>query len=105
MRFAFTGAKFGCHAEYRVIAERGLVAHKPANLSFEEAADMSFGGTTALHFLKGAGGVREGVSVLVLGASGCVGSAAVQLAVHFGARVTGVCSTARVALVRRLPTP
>jgi len=100
--FAFTGAKLGCHAEYRTIPENGLVMHKPANLSFEAAAALSFGGTTALHFLRARGGVRRGDSVLILGASGCIGSAAVQLAVHFGAQVTGVCSADHMDLVRSL---
>lgn len=100
--FAFTGAKFGCHAEYRVLPEDGLVALKPEALSWEEAAALSFGGTTALHFLKTRGGVRKGDSVLILGASGCVGTAGVQLARHFEGRVTGVCNAARMALVRRI---
>ena len=100
--FAFTGARYGSHAEYRVMSERGLVMHKPANLSFDEAAALSFGGTTALHFLKAKGGIKTGDNVLIIGASGCVGSAAVQLAKHFGATVTGVCSTANLALVRKI---
>ncbi len=100
--FAFTGAKFGCHAEYRVLPEDGRVLLKPAGLSWEEAAALSFGGTTALYFLKTRGNIRPGDSVLVLGASGCVGTAGVQLARHFGARVTGVCSAASKALVSRI---
>lgn len=100
--FAYTGARYGSHAEYRVMSERGLVMHKPANLSFDEAAALSFGGTTALHFLKAKGGIKTGDNVLIIGASGCVGSAAVQLAKHFGATVTGVCSTANLALVRKI---
>jgi NADPH:quinone reductase-like Zn-dependent oxidoreductase len=99
--FAFTGASYGCHAEYRTLAEDGLIALKPANLSFEEAASLSFGGTTALSNLRKAG-IRAGDSVLVVGASGGVGTAAVQLAKHFGARVTGVCSTANLDLVRSI---
>jgi NADPH:quinone reductase-like Zn-dependent oxidoreductase len=99
--FAFTGASYGCHAEYRTLAEHELIAIKPANLSFEEAASLSFGGTTALSNLRKAG-IRAGDSVLVVGASGGVGSAAVQLAKHFGARVIGVCSTANLDLVRSI---
>ena len=91
--FAFTGARYGCHAEYRVMSESGLVMYKPANLSFEEAASLSFGGTTALHFLKAKGGIKTGDNVLIIGAAGCVGTAAVQIAKHFGATITGVCST------------
>ena len=100
--FAFTGAKFGCHAEYRVMSESGLIMLKPANLSFEEAAALAFGGTTALHYLQAKGKIRAKESVLIIGASGCVGTAAVQLAKHFGARVTGVCSTVNLDLVRRI---
>ena len=93
---AFTGADFGCHAEYRTIPEQGLIVKKPANLSFERAAALSFGGTTALDFLRNKGGIRAGDKVLIVGASGGVGSAAVQLAKHFGAIVTAVCSTANL---------
>ncbi len=100
--FAFTGADYGAHAEHRVLPEDGLIARKPSNLSFEEAAALSFGGTTALSFLRDKGKVQPGDKVLVLGASGSVGSAAVQIAKHFGAQVTGVCSTANVELVRSL---
>jgi NADPH:quinone reductase-like Zn-dependent oxidoreductase len=99
--FAFTGASFGCHAEYRTLPEVGLIALKPASVSFEQAASLSFGGTTALSNLRKAG-IRAGESVLVVGASGGVGTAAVQLAKHFGARVTGVCSTANLGLVRSI---
>lgn len=100
--FAFLGASYGCHAEYRTMAEDGLLARKPANLSFEQAAALSFGGTTALSFLRDKGEIKRGDSVLVVGASGGVGTAAVQIAKHFGAVVTGVCSTANLDLVRSL---
>jgi NADPH:quinone reductase-like Zn-dependent oxidoreductase len=100
--FAFTGAKMGCHAEYRAIAEDGLIALKPSCLSFEEAAALAFGGTTALYFLSRKGDIKVGDNVLIIGASGSVGSAAVQIARHFGATVTGVCSGANVGLVRSL---
>lgn len=99
--FAFPGAAMGCHAEYRCIPEDGPIVLKPKNLSYDEAAALSFGGTTALSFLRRAE-VKPGERVLVVGASGCVGSAAVQLAKHLGAEVTGVCSTANVPLVRSL---
>jgi NADPH:quinone reductase-like Zn-dependent oxidoreductase len=100
--FAFTGASYGCHAEYRTMAEDGLIALKPANLSFEEAASLSFGGTTALSFLRDKGGLNPGESVLIVGASGGVGTAAVQIAKHLGAEVTGVCRTANLELVRAI---
>jgi NADPH:quinone reductase-like Zn-dependent oxidoreductase len=98
---ALAGARMGCYAEYRCMPENGAVAHKPPNLTFDEAAALSFGGTTALAFLRRAR-LQAGDRVLVNGASGAVGTAAVQLARHFGADVTGVCSTANVDLVRSL---
>jgi len=99
--FAFTGARLGCHAEYKCMPEDGAVALKPANLTFDEAAAMSSGGTTALDFFR-RGKLKSGERVLVNGASGSVGTAAVQLARHFGADVTGVCSTANLEWVRSL---
>ena len=98
---AFPGVKFGCHAEYRVMAENGPIALKPTTLSFEEAAALCFGGSTALHYL-GKAGIRPGESVLVIGASGAVGTAMVQLASHLDAHVTGVTSTGNLALVSAL---
>lgn len=99
--FAFAGAGMGCHAEYRCLRENRPIVLKPANLSYAEAASLSFGGTTALDFLRRAK-LSRGEKVLVNGASGGVGTAVVQLARHFGAEVTGVCSTANVELVRSL---
>jgi NADPH:quinone reductase-like Zn-dependent oxidoreductase len=99
--FGFTDAALGCHAEYRCMPEDGAVAGIPSGLSVEEAAALSFGGTTALHFLR-KGKLRKGEKVLVNGASGAVGTAVVQLARHLGAEVTGVCSTANLELVRSL---
>jgi len=98
---AFSDVAMGCHAEYKCMAEDGAVVLKPSCLTFEEAAALPFGGTTALDFLR-RGKLQSGESVLVNGASGAVGTAAVQLARHFGAIVTGVCSTANVELVRSL---
>jgi NADPH:quinone reductase-like Zn-dependent oxidoreductase len=98
---AMAGAGMGCYAEFRAIREDGALAKKPANLTFEEAAAMSFGGTTALDFFR-RGKLEKGERLLVNGASGAVGTAAVQLAKHFGAHVTGVCSTANLELVRSL---
>lgn len=99
--FAFTDASMGSHAEYRCIAADGLVAAKPARLSFEQAAALSFGGMTMLGFFR-RGGLASGERVLVNGASGAVGSAAVQLARHFGAEVTAVCGPSNVELVRSI---
>ena len=100
--FAFPGEAYGCHAEYRTMGEDGPIALKPASLSHPEAASLSFGGITALGFLRDKGGIKSGDKVLVVGASGAVGSAAVQLARHFGATVTGVCSAGNSELVRSL---
>jgi NADPH:quinone reductase-like Zn-dependent oxidoreductase len=99
--FAFPGAKMGSHAEYRAVAEDSPIALKPENLSFEESATLSFGGSTALHFLHRAR-IKRGESILVIGASGAVGASIVQLAKHFGAHVTGVTSTANLQLVSSL---
>lgn len=99
--FAFAGARMGSHAEYRCMPEDGAVARKPPNLSYGEAAALSFGGVTALDFFR-RGNLKSGEKVLVNGASGGVGTAAVQLARHFGADVTGVTSSANVELVRSL---
>lgn len=98
---AMLGARFGGHAEYACIAETGAVTRKPANMTMEEAVTLVFGGHTALAFLNRAG-VGRGDEVLVNGASGAVGSAAVQLSKLRGATVTGVCSAANADLVRSL---
>jgi NADPH:quinone reductase-like Zn-dependent oxidoreductase len=99
--FAFSGAAMGCYAQYKCMPQDGAVALKPPNLSFDEAAALSFGGSTALSFFR-RGKLQRGQSVLINGASGGVGTAAVQLAKHFGAQVTGVCSAANAGLVRAL---
>ncbi|MFM2399277.1 MAG: hypothetical protein RL341_1434 [Pseudomonadota bacterium] len=99
--FAFSDAAMGCHAQYKCLPQDGAIALKPANLRFDEAAALSFGGTTALSFFRRAK-LQRGERVLVNGASGAVGTAAVQLARHFGAEVTGVCSSANAALVQSL---
>lgn len=99
---AYRGAEFGAHAEFVTMPEDGRIIPKPASLSIEEAAAMSFGGTTAYDFLVNKGKVRAGEHVLVNGASGATGSVFVQLAAHFGAEVTAVASEANAGLVRRL---
>jgi NADPH:quinone reductase-like Zn-dependent oxidoreductase len=99
--FGFDRRRFGTYAQYVCWPEDGLLATRPANLTDDEAAAIPYGGLLALHFLRKAG-VRAGQRVLIYGASGAVGTSAVQLARHFGADVTGVCSTANVDLVASL---
>ncbi len=99
--YGSTGMKFGAYAEYVSIKEGGVLAPKPQNLSFEAAAAIPFGSYTALHFLKKVK-VEKGKKLLIYGASGAVGTAAVQLAKYFGAEVTGVCSTSNLELVKSL---
>ncbi|MGH7731314.1 MAG: NAD(P)-dependent alcohol dehydrogenase [Candidatus Eiseniibacteriota bacterium] len=94
-------ARLGCHSEYVAVRE-DAVAPMPGNLTFGEAAALTFGGLTAVFFLRDKARVQSGERVLVNGASGAVGSAAVQIAKHFGATVTGVCSAANAELVRSL---
>jgi NADPH:quinone reductase-like Zn-dependent oxidoreductase len=100
--FADTGAGFGAHAEYRALPQGGAIALMPECLGFEQAAVLSFGGVTALQFLRDKGGIQAGDKVLINGASGAVGLAAVQLAHYFGAEVTAVCSQRNHDLVRGL---
>jgi len=100
--FAMTGMRMGGHAERAVVKESGAVALIAPGVSFETAAALPFGGTTAFHFLKDKGGVKPGDRVLINGASGGVGTAAIQLARHFGAEVTAVTSAANAELSTRL---
>jgi NADPH:quinone reductase-like Zn-dependent oxidoreductase len=99
--FGSTGMEFGAYAAYKSLPEDGVLASKPKNISHCEAAVIPFGGITALYFLKRAR-IKSGQRVLVNGASGAVGTAAIQLAKHYGAHVTGVCSTANLQMVKGL---
>jgi NADPH:quinone reductase-like Zn-dependent oxidoreductase len=98
---AFLDAKMGGHAEYAIIKETGLIVAKPENLSFEAAASLCFGGMTARDYIRRAA-LKTGESLLVIGASGAVGSAFVQLARQMGVHVTAVTSTENIALARAL---
>jgi NADPH:quinone reductase-like Zn-dependent oxidoreductase len=99
--FAHTFMKFGAYAEYICLPESSALTQMPENLSFEEAASIPFGGTLALFFLQKAT-ITNGQNVLIYGASGAVGTAAVQIARAYGAVVNGVCSTSNLELVKDL---
>jgi len=105
--FAYAGLGFGGYGEYKCMpvsgdTKKGIVARKPENLSYQEAAVVPLGCLTALAFLRQKGNIQPGQSVMIYGASGSVGSYAVQLARYFGAEVTGVCSTGNMQMVQDL---
>lgn len=100
--FGETGVGFSTNAEYVCVPEEGVMATLPNNMTYQEAAPVCDGALTSLSFLKDVGKIQSGQSVLVNGASGSLGSAAVQIAKYFGAEVTGVCSSANLELVKSL---
>ena len=95
------GFAFGCHAEYRCLPDAAALALIPDSMSFEDAVSLCFGGATAVYFFR-RGSLKRGETLLINGASGAVGTMAVQLAKHSGAEVTGVCSTANLDFVKSL---
>ena len=99
--FGFDRFGFGSYAEYKCVSEQGPITKMADNISYKEAAAIPFGGLMALHYLR-LGNVHQGQKVLIYGASGAVGTAAIQLAKYFGAEVTGACSTANLELIKAL---
>ncbi len=102
--FGLTGMKFGTHAEYITLPEDSVIAKKPVNATFEEAAAILFGGETAIYFLieKAKISEKNNPKVLIYGATGSVGIAAIQIAKHFGAKITTVCSKRGQNIVKEL---
>lgn len=100
--FGETTLGFSTNAEYVSVPEDGVILHKPDNLSYAEAAAICDGHLTSINFLKEIGKIKQRQKVLINGASGSLGTAAVQLAKYFGAEVTGVCSTSNIGLVKSL---
>lgn len=100
--FGYTGEKMGAYAEYLCLPENSILATKPSNMTFEEAATIPYGAIIALNLLRKVN-IQKGQNILIIGASGGIGSAAIQLAKrYYGAEVTGVCSTQGIEYVKNL---
>jgi NADPH:quinone reductase-like Zn-dependent oxidoreductase len=100
--FGTAGPKFGANAEYLCVKEDGVLTLKPSNMNYDEAASSVDGFLTAMPFLRDVGKIKKGQSVLIIGASGSVGSAAIQIAKYYETVVTGVCSSSNVELVKSI---
>lgn len=100
--FGTPGISFGAHAEYTCMPEKGVLVKKPTHMTYEEAAAIPLAGNTALFFIRDLGGIMAGQKILIHGASGAIGTYAVQLARYYGAQVTGVCSGTNAEMVKSL---
>ncbi len=100
--YGTTGMKLGANAEYVCVSQQSSLVKKPNNITHEQAAAVIFGGLTAIHFLRDKVNIQRGQKVLINGASGAVGTAAIQLAKYFGAEVTGICSTSNIELIESI---
>lgn len=99
--FGGTGLSLGAHAEYAKLSSKGMMAKKPANISYEDASTIPTAGTNALHYIRKAD-IKPGEKILIIGAGGCFGTYVVQLAKHFGAEVTAVDSTKKLETLKSI---